>query len=140
VLLSLGACRAPDATPESAAREVWKAVLTGAAERFRSLYPIEAELKDLFEPEMAARFWGQIQTAFGKLPDPARAPKVELQEVTVEREIDVPAGGGLKITARFAKARVRMKVIYAETDDEMALVRVGERWRALPKEALKFLR
>ena len=139
LLLFLGGCRAPDSTPESVAREVWKAALTGAADKLRSLYPTEAELKTLFEPEMAARFWGLLQTALGKLPDPARAPKVEILEVQIEREVDVPAGGGLKMASRFAKARVRMKVIWAESDDEMALVRIGQRWRALPKEALKFL-
>lgn len=136
--LALCACKPTDAAPDSVARAVWAAAKAGDAEKLRALYASEEEMARLFEPALAARFGAQVRASLGALPK--RPPAVQLDEVKVEKEADAPAGNGLRAPTHFARVRIRLRVVDVAGDDEMPLVRIGEKWRALPKEALRFLR
>jgi hypothetical protein len=129
-------CRSGDRSPEAAARGVWEAVLAGDGARFRALYPSDEEIRALFEPEMASRLLARIQGALGALP--RRRPPVEVLDVRILGEIEAPAGAGLRAPAHLARARLRIRFAGAESEDEIPLVRLAGKWRALPKEALRF--
>lgn len=132
-----GGCRARDGSPEATARSVWRAALSGDAKAFASLYPTREELRALFEEATATRMSTAIEAAAAKLP--TKPPPIVIAELRVEKEVDVAAGqGGLRKAVRVARLRMRVQmqgVGGAEGEDTMIVVRVGETWRALPKEA-----
>jgi hypothetical protein len=135
VAAAVAGCRKPDADPVSAARSVWEAAKAADAKKFRGLYPTDAEIGALFDPVVASRLAQQIATGVAAVTEPRG---ISIVGVDLVREADVPAGAGLLVGARFARVRVRLRVP-TETEDEMALVKLGSRWRALPKEALRFV-
>ena len=137
----VGGCRARDGSPEATARSVWRAALSGDAKAFRSLYPTSAELGQLFDEATAARMHTGLEAAAAKLP--MKPPPIVIADLRVEKEADVLAGqGGLRQPMRAARVRLRIEmraVEGAEGDDTMILVRIGDVWRALPKEAAAIL-
>jgi hypothetical protein len=135
-LLAL-ACKATESSPDGVTRAVWASVVDGDAKKLRELYPSAQELQSLFEPDTAARLASQIDTAVSALSK--RASQVQLVDAKILKETDVAAGSGLLQKAHLAKVHVALRVLNIDTDDDMALVRVGDVWRALPKEALKLI-
>ncbi len=72
---------------------------------------------------------------------PNKPPQVDVTEIEVEKEADVPAGNGLLKPARVARVKLKIKlprVADSETDT-MTVVKLGGAWRALPKSAAHLL-
>lgn len=133
-------CKTKDGTPDATARTVWRAAVAGDGAAFRAMYPSEAELRKVFEPALAEKLLGQVNLGAAKVP--VKPPRIQVSDVKVETEAEAPAGKGLLVPTRLARVRLTIKIPGikdAEQDDQMALLRVGEVWRALPKEALSLV-
>ena len=71
---------------------------------------------------------------------PSKPPRINITEIKIEKEADVPPGNGLLKPSRFARVRLKIELPRVEPEDDvMTLVRIGESWRALPKAAAKLL-
>ena len=138
VVASQGACKGKDGSPDAVVRTTWRAAIEGNGAAFRATYPTEAELRALFEPAMAKTLLDQIE--LGAKSVPKKPPAVEISDIVVEKEADVPAGAGLLRPARLARVKLQIKLPRVEPEAEtMTLVKLGELWRALPKAAASLL-
>src|SRR5262249_785803 len=132
VALLAFACKSNDSSPDGVTRAVWASVVDGDTKKLRELYPTAQELQSLFDSDTAARLASQIDTAVSALSK--RSSQVQLVGTKILKEADVAPGSGLLQKAHLARVHVALRVLNIDTDDDMALVRLGEVWRALPKE------